>query len=103
MVVAVKALSVPRDVFHRILMFANPAVGHSVERVQSLAVLFDEMTLPAAESMVAIWQAIETRERSATKHQPVHWDDQAPRARPAAAISRRPQIAPRTTERRSAS
>jgi hypothetical protein len=64
MVVAVKALSVPRDVFHRILMFANPAVGHSVERVQALAALFDEITLPAAEGMIAIWQALEIKERS---------------------------------------
>jgi len=103
MVVAVKALSAPRDVFHRILMFANPAVGHSVERVQALAALFDEMTLPAAEGMIAIWQALEIKERSAAKHKPVHWDDQDTRARPAAAIPRRPQIAPRTTERRSAS
>jgi hypothetical protein len=101
MVVAVKALSAPRDVFHRILMFANPAVGHSVERVQALAALFDEMTLPAAEGMVAIWQALEIKERSAAKHKPVHWDDQDTRARPAAAIQRRPQVAPHTTERRS--
>ena len=103
MVAAVKALSVPRDVFHRILMFANPAIGHSVERVQALAALFDEMTLPAAEGMVAIWQSLEIKERSAAKHKPVHWDDQDTRARPAAAILRRPQIAPRSTERRNVS
>jgi hypothetical protein len=103
MAVAVKALSIPRDVFHRILMFANPSVGHSVERVQSLAALFDEMTLPAAEGMVAIWQALETKERSAAKHAPLHWDDQTSGARHAAAIRRRPQIALRSTERRNAS
>ena len=103
MVVAIKALSVPRDVFHRILMFANPTVGHSVERVQSLATLFDEMTLPAAEGMVEIWQSLEIKTRSAANHQPIHWDDQGSRARPAVAISRRPQIAARTTERRNVS
>ncbi len=84
MAVAVKALSIPRDVFHRILMFANPAVGHSVERVQALAALFDEMTLPAAEGMVAIWQALDIKQRSATTHQPMLWDDQHTHARPAA-------------------
>jgi hypothetical protein len=103
MVVAVKALCVPRDVFHRILMFANPAVGRSVERVQSLAALFDEMTLPAAEGMVAIWQALEIKERSTAKHQPMHWDDQSSGVRPAAAIPRRSLIVPGMTERRSAS
>ena len=103
MVVAIKALSVPRDVFHRILMFANPTVGHSIERVQSLATLFDEMTLPAAEGMVEIWQSLEIKERSAANHQPVHWDDQGSRARSATATSRRPQTVPRATERRNAS
>jgi len=103
LVVAVKALGIPRDVFHRILMFANPAVGHSVERVQVLAALFDEMTLPAAESLVAIWQALPKGERIAARHQPLHWNDDQSRARPAAAIARRPQIAPRPSERRNAS
>jgi hypothetical protein len=103
MVVAVKALGIPRDVFHRILMFANPAVGHSVERVQALAALFDEMTLPAAEGMVAIWQALPKKERTAANYQPLHWNDEQSRARSAAAMPRRPQITPWTTERRNAS
>lgn len=100
MVVAIKALGVPRDVFHRILMFANPVIGHSVERVQALASLFDELPLPAAEAMVAIWQALPKSERTAGKHQPLHWDDQGSRARPAAAQPRRPQIAPGAIEHR---
>jgi hypothetical protein len=103
MVVAVKALGIARDVFHRILMFANPAVGHSVERVQALAALFDEMTQPAAEGMIAIWQALPTSERIAAKHQPLHWNDEQSRARPAAAMPRRHQITPRSSERRNAS
>jgi hypothetical protein len=103
MAVAVKALGIPRDVFHRILMFANPAVGHSVERVQALAALFDEMTLPAAEGMIAIWQALPKSERIATKHQTLFWNDEQSRARPATAIPRRPQNMPRSSERRNAS
>jgi hypothetical protein len=71
--------------------------------VQSLATLFDDMTLPAAEGMVVIWQALETKERAAPNHRPMHWDDQDSRARPSAATSRRPQIAPRPTERRNVS
>jgi hypothetical protein len=101
--VAIKALGIPREVVYRILMFSNPTVGHSVERVHALATLYDEMTLPAAEGMVAIWQALHKDERAAAKHQPLHWNDEQSRARPAAATARRPQAAPRTTERRSAS
>ena len=43
-VVAVKALGISRDVVYRLLMFVNPTVGHSVERVHALATLYDEMT-----------------------------------------------------------
>jgi hypothetical protein len=100
--VAVKALGVERAVVYRILMFANPAVGHSVERVRALAALYDEMTLPAAEGMVAIWQALQPDARAEAKHRPLHWDDERPPARPATA-ARRPQAAPQTRERRDAS
>ena len=55
---AAKALSMPRDVVYRILLFVNTAVGHSVERVHALATLYDEMTAQAAEHLVAIWQAL---------------------------------------------
>jgi signal transduction histidine kinase len=96
-----KVLAVPRDVLYRILMFINPAIGHSVERVHSLAALFDEMPLAAAVGMVAIWQALQKGERAAARYQPVTWDETRPRARPAGA-TRAPAV-PRTSERRSAS
>jgi hypothetical protein len=100
LVVAVKALGIPRDVVYRLLMFVNPTVGHSVERVHALAMLFDEMTAPAAEDMVAIWQALRRDARSAAKHQPLLWNDERTRARPALAPSRRPLASPRTNVRR---
>ena len=90
LVVAVKALGIPRDVVYRLLIFVNPAFGHSVERVHALAMLFDEMTAPAAEAMVAIWQELRKQElrkdaRAAAKHQPLLWNDERSRARPAVA------------------
>jgi hypothetical protein len=102
-VVAVKALGIPRDVVYRILMFVNPAVGHSVERVHALAMLYDEMTAQAAEGMVAIWQALRNEARATAKHQPLLWNDERSRARPAAAPARRPLAAPRTNIRREVS
>jgi hypothetical protein len=101
--VAVKALGIPRDVVYRILMFVNPTVGHSVERVHTLAMLFDEMSTQAAEGMVAIWQALRSDERSMAKHQPLFWNDERTRARPATVATRRPQAAPRTNIRREVS
>jgi hypothetical protein len=102
-VVAVKALGISRDVVYRLLMFVNPAVGHSVERVHALATLYDEMTAQAAEGMVAIWQALRSEARATAKHQPVLWNDERSRARPAAAPARRPLAAPRTNIRREVS
>ena len=103
MVVAVKALGISRDVVYRLLMFVNPTVGHSVERVHALAMLFDEITVQAAEGMVAIWQALRSEARATAKHQPLLWNDERSRARPAAAPARRPLAAPRTNIRREVS
>ena len=100
-VVAGKALGVPRDALYRILMFVNPIVGRSVERVHALAALHDEMTSRAADGMVTIWRALQDTDRIGAKHQPLTWDDnRGARVRPAAA-SRQP--VPATRERRNAS
>lgn len=57
-VVAAKALALPRDLLYRILLFVNTAVGHSVERVHALAALYDEVNPQVAHDLVAIWQAL---------------------------------------------
>jgi hypothetical protein len=102
-VVAAKAIGISRDALYRMLMFINPAVGHSVERVHALAALFDEMTVAAAEGMVVIWQALRQDERSAAKHRPLAWDDETRRrARPGTPVQRS-LPAGRKSERRSVS
>jgi uncharacterized protein (DUF2336 family) len=99
-VAAAKALGISRDVLCRILMFLNPAVGHSVERVHALIKLFDEMTVSAAEGMAVIWQSLRQDERSAAKHRPLAWDDETRQgALPGAATLRVP-LAPRIGDRR---
>lgn len=57
-VVAAKALAVPREPLYRILLFVNTAVGHSVKRVHALATLYDEINLQVAEDLVGIWRAL---------------------------------------------
>ncbi len=100
-VVAAKAISMPRDVVYRILLFVNTTVGHSVERVHALATLYDELPVLAAEHMVAIWQASHRHEHA--KHRPLVWNDEArARARTATAAVRRAP-AQRTDERREVS
>ena len=95
-------LQLPREVLYRILMFINPVVGHSVERVHALAALYDEITVPAALSMLAIWQA--AQRPSGAKHRPLMWDDETRhRARPGTAAQLRGPAVPRAGERRNAS
>jgi hypothetical protein len=62
-VVAAKALNVARDQLCRILLFVNSATGHSVERVQALAALYDQISPRAAEDLLAVWQALEAEKK----------------------------------------
>jgi len=87
LLVAGKALGIARDALYRLLLFANPAVGQSVERVHALAALHDEITLQAAEGMVAIWQALPKEETGRGHYQPVTQDDGQRREQDAAAAA----------------
>ena len=66
-------------VLQRILLFLNPAIGQSVERVYDLARLYDDLAPGAAERMLAIWR--QAGGRSRPQHEPVHWDDERRDAR----------------------
>jgi Uncharacterised protein conserved in bacteria (DUF2336) len=102
-VVAAKVLGMPRQALYRVLMFVNPSVGHSVERVRALAALHDEMPQPAAEGMVVIWQGLQQREQSRPVHQPVAWDDETRRSARVASPMQRLHFGTRNTARRNAS
>jgi hypothetical protein len=102
-VVAAKALGLAREVLCRVLIFVNPAVGHSVERVHALAALYDDMTTPAAESMLAIWQALHNNESARAKYRPLIWDDETRRRVRQGLTVRRKPLAPQTSDRRNAS
>jgi hypothetical protein len=72
-VVAARAIGMKAPVLQRILLFLNPHVGQSIERVYDLARLFDELSPAAAERMLAIWQ--QTGGERKPRHEPLHWDD----------------------------
>jgi hypothetical protein len=57
LVVAAKVLAMPIHVLQRILLFVNPAIGHSVRRVYALTGLYDEISLAAALRLAAGWRA----------------------------------------------
>ena len=78
-VVAARALGMTAAVLQRVLLFLNPAIGQSVERVYDLARLFDDVTPAAAEHILAIWRQASGRARP--PHEPLHWNDERRDAR----------------------
>jgi hypothetical protein len=66
-VVAMKALGAPRAVVERILLFVNPRIGQSVQRVYELATHYDEISVEAALRLVGIWRAAAPREQEAPR------------------------------------
>ena len=62
--VAAKAMNLPADVLQRMLLFMNPKVGQSVDRVYELAELYSEISVDAARRLIAIWRAAERVDRS---------------------------------------
>ena len=71
-------------VLQRILLFLNPSVGQSVQRVYELADLFDALPREAAERMLAIWRGAGAV--PAPGHEPVYQNSPARQARPLAAV-----------------
>jgi hypothetical protein len=102
-IVAAKTLRMPREVVYRVLMFLNPAVGHSVERVHALAALYDEISAPAAAGMLSVWQALQPSQRQTGKHQPLAYDDETRRRARPSMRTRRASVVSRLTERRNVS
>jgi hypothetical protein len=81
-VVAAKALGMKAAVLQRILLFINPEVGQSVQRVFDLASLFDELSRAGADSMLAIWrQAGKAESAPSVPYQPVYYHERDDNAR----------------------
>ena len=95
-VVTAKAMNLPADVLQRMLLFINPRVGQSVDRVYELAELYSEISVDAARRLIAIWRDAERpeSERAESKqdhHAAVAWRTAAENARRALSeVSRRP-------------
>lgn len=94
-VVAAKALSMKLDVLQRILLFLNPAVGRSVERLYALSALYEELRPEAALRLVASWRGSAATPASAKtgRHQPQLFDDERRGARDSATPAPRRMLA----------
>lgn len=97
LIVAARALAMPSDILQRIILFLNPEIGHSVQRVYDLVRLHDEIAPETAMRLLAIW-----RNASASaflpRHQSYLYNDEPGRARMQPAADAR-RAAPRPAER----
>jgi hypothetical protein len=80
-VIVAKALAAATDSLVRILLFLNPRIGQSVERVFSLVDLYEQLSSQAAHHIVASWQNVNALEKPKADYRPVHWNDERPGAR----------------------
>jgi uncharacterized protein DUF2336 len=87
---AAKALGMPSEVFERVLLFLDPALGSSVSRVYRLSRLYNVLNERTALIMVAAWRGT-TIAVTRAKYRPSLHDDEHHRARPAS-----PQTRPAT-------
>jgi hypothetical protein len=99
-VVAAKALLLPADVLQRMLLFMNPRVGKSVDRIYDLAALYGEITVDAARRLIAILRDADRAVHAPVRHQSTPWRTAADNARRALSeISRRPEVQPLSRQR----
>lgn len=91
LLVAAKALDMSSEVLIRILLFLNPAIGESVQRVFGLAQLYLELAPGAALQIVA---SLRDSAPARTVHQPALWNDEADSGRRAGMDAARRGLAP---------
>src|SRR4051794_29904248 len=80
---ALKALGMPGAVFERVLLFLDPALGSSVNRVYRLSRLYGVLNERTALIMVAAWRGA-TLAVTRAKYRPLLHDDEHHRLRAAA-------------------
>jgi len=93
-VAAAKAMELPADVLKRILLFMNPRVGQSVDRVYELAGLYADITVGAARRLIGIWRDADPPDMRTAKHAAL-WQDAVEQARTALSDNTRRLPTPR--------
>jgi hypothetical protein len=88
LLVAAKALAMPVVVLQRVLLFLNPAIGESVQRVFDLASLYERLSAQSAAKIVASLRGVSAPPQRRAAHQPLYYDDEASRGRRGSAVRR---------------
>jgi len=81
LLVAAKAVGMPSIVLQRILMFIDPAIGESVQRVFELAALYERIHVQAALRIVGSLRGDDVVRTRRPAHRPMYYDDETARSR----------------------
>jgi uncharacterized protein (DUF2336 family) len=81
LLVAAKAVGMPSIVLQRVLMFIDPAIGESVQRVFELAALYERIHAQAALRIIGSLRGDEVVRPRRPAHRPMYYDDEASRSR----------------------
>jgi len=98
LLIPARLIDMPESVLQRVLLFLNPTVGRSVQRVFELSALYERFTAPAARHMAAILRAAATTPAGTqpTRYDAALWPETTARLRNAAQShsSRRQETSP---------
>jgi uncharacterized protein (DUF2336 family) len=92
LLIAAKALAMPSVTLQRILIFIDPAIGESVQRVFDLASLYERVSADASHKIIASLRGREPVRARKPVHRPMYYDDEVTRGRRGSA-ARRPAAA----------
>ena len=81
LLVAAKALGMPSIVLQRVLMFIDPAIGESIQRVFELASLYERISASAARKIIDSLRGDDSVRVRRPPHRPVYFDDESVRSR----------------------
>jgi hypothetical protein len=82
-----RIFEMPAAMLQRVLLFLNPTVGQSVQRVYELAALYGQITRPAAAHLLSIFRMASAADHPSYQsvlYQSTLWNDEALTAREAA-------------------
>lgn len=81
LLVAAKAIGMSSIVLQRVLMFIDPAIGESVQRVFELAALYERIHAQAALRIIGSLRGDDIARPRRPAHRPMYYDDEAVRSR----------------------
>jgi uncharacterized protein (DUF2336 family) len=94
LMVALRTLGLRSAVVARILLFLDPKIGQSVERVFDLAGLYDQLAPHAAMRLMTSLRELGADRRRTPGYQPVHWTEPNDRINRLSTDAARRQIGP---------